>query len=66
MKRRKSGNATTDLSSFFKRTAAKKIQFEPKTSPSINESQLQIVVFRVAIGQTQLLLNQRELAAIAS
>ena len=46
MKRRKGGSATTDLGSFLERTAAKKRQSEPGVSPTIDESQLQMVVFQ--------------------
>ena len=47
MKRRKGGSATTDLRSFFwKELLQKKRQSEPGVSPTIDESQLQMVVFQ--------------------
>ncbi|PUZ56194.1 hypothetical protein GQ55_5G276200 [Panicum hallii var. hallii] len=47
MKRKKGGNAATDLKSFLQRAAAKKKPLEPEVvTPSTNESQMQIVVFQ--------------------
>jgi hypothetical protein len=47
MKRKKGGNAATDLRSFLERTAAKKKQSQASNVPqSNNESQMQLVVFQ--------------------
>ena len=47
MKRKRGGNAATDLRSFLQRAAAKKKPTEPEVvTPCTNENQMRIVVFQ--------------------